>query len=253
MNIKSPQQADIPSLRRLWQEAFGDTDEFLDLFFTHGFSPERCRFVEEKGNTAAVLYWFDCEWNSRKIAYIYAVATAKAHRGKGLCHKLMEHTHKHLKSKDYAGVILVPGSASLFKFYESMGYKTSCCVHEFTCSAAEKKTPLSNISKEKFSTLRRTFLAENSVIQENENLDFLSSYASFYMGEDVILAAYKDNGNLVCAEILGNTAKAPQIVSALDCEKGTFRTCGDSKPFAMYLPLQEEDNASPSYFGFAFD
>ncbi len=253
MNIKSPLHTDIPHLRRLWQEAFGDTEEFLDLFFAQGFSPKRCLYIEEEGNAAAVLYWFDCEWNGKKIAYIYAVATAKAHRGKGLCHKLMDHTHKHLKDAGYAGAILVPGSPSLFKFYESMGYKTSCYVQEFTCSAEEGKINLTKITKDDFAALRRKYLPENSVIQENENLDFLSSYATFYKGDDFILAAYKDKNNLVCPEISGNTENAPQIVNALGCKKGLFRTCGDFMPFAMYLPLQESDNTHPEYFGFAFD
>ncbi len=253
MNIKSPTKANIPSLRCLWQEAFGDTDEFLDLFFCNGFSSERCLFIEEENSIAAVLYWFDCEWEGRKLAYIYAVATAKAHRGKGLCHKLMEHTHLHLKNASYTGAVLVPGSPSLFKFYESMGYRTSCFVHEFVCPAAEERVNLKKVSKEEFGALRRHFLPKHSVIQENENLDFLSSYACFYAGEDFILAAYKDGGTLICPEILGNTESAPGIVRALGCEKGIFRTPGITKPFAMYLPLQEESETAPSYLGFAFD
>lgn len=253
MNIKYPLHADIPSLRKLWQEAFGDTDEFLDLFFTHGFSKKRCLFMESDGSAAAVLYWFDCEWNKKKIAYIYAVATAKAHRGKGLCHKLMDYTHSHLKNEGYAGAILVPGSPSLFKFYESMGYKNSCSVHEFTCSAGKDNINLSQVSKEEFASLRREFLPNNSVIQEKENLDFLSCYASFYKGDDFILAAHMDGCALACTEILGNTEKAPEIVNILGCEKGLFRTCGNTKPFAMYLPLQDKYTPSPSYFGFAFD
>ena len=247
---KSPANADIPKLRVLWQEAFGDTDEFLDLFFGNGFSPERCGFIEEESNIAAAL---DCEWEGKKLAYIYAVATAKAHRGKGLCHKLMEDTHLHLKNAGYAGAVLVPGSSSLFKLYESMGYKTSCFVCEFTCPAAEEGVNLKKISKEEFGALRRRFLPRNSVIQENENLDFLSSYASFYAGEDFVLAAYEDGGTLICTEILGNTEQASGIVKALGCDKGIFRTVGSSKPFAMYLPLQEETETAPSYLGFAFD
>ena len=33
----------IPGLRELWKKAFGDTDEFLDLFFSTAYSPDRCR------------------------------------------------------------------------------------------------------------------------------------------------------------------------------------------------------------------
>ena len=43
----------IPALRRLWQESFGDDDEFLDKFFGCGFSPDRCRFIDDGENVAA--------------------------------------------------------------------------------------------------------------------------------------------------------------------------------------------------------
>ena len=228
------------------------SDEFLDLFFAHGFAPERCRFMEENNSAAAVLYWFDCEYRNQKIAYIYAVATAKAHRGKGLCRKLMEHTHNYLKNNGYSGVILVPGSPSLFRFYESMGYKTTCYNHQFTRNKTDDGISLASISKEEYSSLRKSFLDDNAVLQEGANLEFLSSYAVFYKGEDFILAAYKDENLLVCPEILGNTSHSTEIISALGCEKGTFRTQGNSFPFAMFLPLRE-DAPSPAYFGFAFD
>ena len=49
MNIKSPKNADIPALRSLWKEAFGDTDDFLDVFFSAAFADERAMCVTDKG------------------------------------------------------------------------------------------------------------------------------------------------------------------------------------------------------------
>lgn len=94
MNIDVPQINQIPALRALWKEAFGDTDDFLDAFFSTAFRPNHCRLVTVDGHAAAVLYWFDCLHMDKPIAYIYAVATAKAYRGQGLCHKLMENAHQ---------------------------------------------------------------------------------------------------------------------------------------------------------------
>ena len=53
MIINHPQPGDIVGLRLLWQEAFGDSDSFLDGFFRTGFHPERCRLILEKGEPAA--------------------------------------------------------------------------------------------------------------------------------------------------------------------------------------------------------
>ena len=81
MIIDYPAENAIPQLRGLWKEAFGDEDAFLDAFFATGFSPDRCRCVTVDGQLAAALYWFDCSWEEKPLAYLYAVATGKAYRG----------------------------------------------------------------------------------------------------------------------------------------------------------------------------
>ena len=42
MITKIAKEADIPALRRLWKQAFGDDDQLLDSFFSIAFSPDRC-------------------------------------------------------------------------------------------------------------------------------------------------------------------------------------------------------------------
>lgn len=252
MEINSPTPEQITQLRSLWKEAFNDPDTFIDIFFSSAFSPLRARCVTSQGNIAAALYWFDCEWNNKKIAYIYAVATAKSHRGQGLCHRLMEDTHRHLKAHGYAGAVLVPGGTELFEFYSKMGYKTCSYVSEFTCEAANDAASLQALSKEEYRDIRRKFLPENAVVQENENLDFLFSYSDLFAGEDFVLAAHKEGETLVCSEFLGNIAKAPLAANALGCTTAGIRTTGGTRPFAMYCPLGA-DTSAPAYFGLAFD
>ena len=98
-----------------------------------------------EGEIAAALYWFDCdlphwasptEFSVRKLAYLYAVATAKAHQGQGLCRALMENTHEHLRQLGYDGCILSPQSEGLFTMYGKLGYTTCGHILEFSCSAA---------------------------------------------------------------------------------------------------------------------
>ena len=60
MIINAPDSAQIPALRRLWQQAFGDSEQFLDIFFETAYSPDRCRCVIVDDQLAAALYWFDC-------------------------------------------------------------------------------------------------------------------------------------------------------------------------------------------------
>ena len=75
---------------------------------------------------------------------------------------------------------------------------------------------------------------------------FLATYATLYAGNDFILAVIDDTG----LELLGNTAAAPGILTALGKKSGDFRVSG-STPFAMWHPLTA--TPEPGYFGIAFD
>ncbi len=253
MIIDYPKIKDIPDLLELWKEAFGDSDEFVKTFFSTAFSPKRSRRISLDGITAAALYWFDCTYNGKRIAYVYAVATAKAYRGQGLCHILMNDTHTMLKSQGYTGAILVPGSKELFDFYHRMGYKTCAYVNEIKYKKSERKVKISKIGKEEYAKLRRQHLPEGGVLQEGENLDFLERYASFYAGRDFVLATLEEKDIMHGIELLGNVSSAPDIVGTLGYKSGNFRAPGKETPFAMYYPFEKNKSAPPTYFGLAFD
>lgn len=245
MVIDCPKMEQIAGLRQLWKEAFGDTDAFLDCFFATAFAPERCVCATVDCEVAAAAYWFGCG----EYAYIYAVATAKKFRGQGICHALMGKIHQILTAKGYAGCILVPGEESLRQFYRGMGYENSGGVNELDCEAGTP-LPVAKIDAAEFAALRRQYLPDGGVVQEGENLAFLSCWAEFYRGEDFLLTAVQEDDSLRGLELLGNAEAAPGILAALGAKSGTFLTPGDT-PFAMYLPLNEKK--APAYFGFAFD
>lgn len=252
MTINAPAKEQLGQLRGLWQEAFGDTDAFLDSFFDTAFSPERCRCVSIDGSLAAALYWFRCSHMGRPVAYIYAVATAKSHRKQGLCRRLMEDTHAHLARLDYEGAVLVPAGEDLMRMYGAMGYEVFGGAKEFDCSPGDQQISVRRVDKEVYARLRRERLPSGSIVQEGENLDFLQTQADFYAGADFLLAARQDKDLLTAVELLGNADAAPRILRTLGCTSGSFRTPGDT-PFAMYRPLGESTLPKPSYFGFAFD
>ena len=250
MYIDAPAQAQEGALRRLWKEAFGDGDAFLDAFFTTAFSKDRCLCVTCQGHMAAALYWFDCILAGKKIAYLYGVATAKAFRGQGLCKKLMGKTHDLMQDRGYAATVLVPGQESLFRFYGAMGYRPCSPVGYLQCTAGDAPVALRSIDAQEYGTIRRGLLPPGGVVQEEENLTFLQTQLQLYAGEHFLLSARCESGVVSAMELLGNTAKAPGIVKALGCDRGRFRVLG-KKEYAMYYPF--EDIEAPGYFGLAFD
>ena len=252
MTFEYPAQAQIPQLLALWKDAFGEYNGFWELFLETGFAPRRCRCVVENGQITAALTWLDGSCQGQKTAYLYAVVTHPAHRGRGLCRKLLADTHRLLISEGYASALLVPAEDGLRQMYEKLGYRTCTRVTEFECTPADVPVPLRAVGPGEYAALRREFLPSGGVLQEGENLTFLARQAQFYAGEDFLLAAYSDENALTAMELLGNTHAAPGILRALGSKKGSFRCPGDALPFAMVHPLAE-DALIPAYFGFAFD
>lgn len=239
-------------LRLLWQEAFGDSEETLDNFSVTGFSPDRCHCIWKDGVPVSALYWFDCQLQGYKLAYLYAVATLKSHRSKGLARQLLDETHKILKKRGYAGAILVPGEPDLFAFYEKMGYCAATTVTEFTCRPAGTPVSLQEIDAAAYARLRKELLPPGGVIQEGGALNFLQTQAKLYAGKDFLLSATADADVLRAQEFLGNIALAPHILTALGRSEGHFRAPGAGRNFAMYLPLTA-NCPRPAYFGLALD
>ena len=252
MKIDHPVPEQYPQLEALWQEAFGDTEEFIDGFFCTAFSPARCRCAVLEGKIIAALYWMDVRTDDRRFAYLYAVAVAKSHRKQGLGKALLADTQAHLTLRGYDGVLLVPGSGDLRSYYEKLGYRTCTHVHEFPARAGLEAIPLQRIDRDEYARLRSQMLPAGSGLDVQENIAFLETTAFFYRGENLLLAAHAESGKLWCPEYLGDPDAAPGILKGLSCAEGLFRTPGDTFPFAMFLPLTD-GTQSPTHLGLAFD
>lgn len=251
MRIDYPRQEQLPQLQRLWKEAFRDTDATVDAFFHTAFAPDRCRCVTVDGRVAAALYWFDCRCYGKPIAYLYAVATERSFRRKGVCRKLMEDTRRLLTELGYWGILLVPGDKGLVRMYEGMGYQHCCGIGEFSCRQSGSSLPLRSVSGAEYARLRREKLPMGGVIQERENLSFLETQAELYAGDGFLVAVAKATNSFLALELLGDREAAGDILTTLGKKEGVFRTPGNDRYFTLYLSLQ--NLPMPEYFGLAFD
>lgn len=242
----------IADLKNLWQEAFDDPDDFTDLFFSKIYSPERCHCILDQGMPASALYWFDCDLKGRKLAYVYAVATLKSHRGQGLAQKLIHETHEILRQQGYAGVILVPADEKLFTFYKKLGYEVATTCSRLTCQAGDSPVAIQKISPVEYARLLPAFLPEGGVVPGEGMLRFLDGYCQFYAGTDFLMICEETTDGFKAQEFLGNVQAAPGILKALGFAEGHFHTPGKDQDFAMWLPL-EADCPKPHWFGPALD
>ena len=231
--------------KALWTASFGD-DGWIDSFFRTAFRAGNTLAITREGRIAAGLAWMDVTCEGRKLAYLYAVATAPEFRHQGLCRELMAKTQETITSRGYAGSLLVPADEGLQQMYAGMGYRNFGGVQNLTVTAGET-VPLREIPPGEYATLRRKYLPAGGVVQENGAIEYLAQSAKLYTGDSFLLAATEDEP----MELLGNASQAPGILGALGKEQGTFRIPG-TEPFAMFRPTQE-DTWHPGYFGLAFE
>ena len=230
--------------KALWSAAFGD-DGWIDSFFRTAFQAENTLAIFRDGQLAAGLAWMDVTCEGRRLAYLYAVATAPEYRHQGLCRELMANAQKALAARGYDGSVLVPADDGLRQMYAAMGYRSFGGVENLTPPAGAP-VPLWEVTPEEYAALRRNYLPQGGIVQEDGAIEYLAESAKLYAGNGFLLAATEDEP----MELLGDASQAAGIVGALGKDQGTFRLPGPS-PFAMFRPICD-DSWTPAYFGLDF-
>lgn len=126
--IRTARGEDLPALMELSRLCFGDSEEWLGLFYSKGVVLERdCWVWEEEGKVPAMAFTLPCLWRKGGAAlpciYLYSVATHPQWRGRGLSTKLLEGIWQGAMAQGCQAAILVPGEESLFEFYRKRGYR----------------------------------------------------------------------------------------------------------------------------------
>lgn len=230
--------------KALWSAAFGD-DGWIDSFFRTAYRPENTLAIFRDGQLAAGLAWMDVTCEGRRLAYLYAVATAPEYRHQGLCRELMANAQKALAARGYDGSVLVPADDGLRQMYATMGYRNFGGVENLTLPAGVP-VPLQEVTPQEYAALRRNYLPVGGIVQEDGAIKYLAESAKLYAGNGFLLAAAEDEP----MELLGDASQAAGIVGALEKDQGTFRLPGTS-PFAMFRPICD-DSWTPAYFGLDF-
>ncbi len=247
MIIEKATPGDEPALRELWQEAFSDTDGFLDEFFS---LPYQCLAAKDGEAVVGAAYWFHCICRGEPMAYLYAVATRKTRRGEGICTRLLKALHTRL-AETCRATLLVPGEEGLRSFYRKLGYRDFGGRREITVLPGSGILSAEALTVEEYARRRRELLPLGGVEQVGNTLPFLESFLQFYGGEGWLLAGSVEAGVFTAPEFLGDPRLLGDIFHTLNLPGGSVYVAGET-PFGMYCPIMENVSA-PTYFAFALD
>lgn len=236
IEIRAPRWEEVPALEEIWRESFPeDTEGEIGDFFALGFAPERSLGLYRENRPVSVLYWFDGLWGGGSFAYLYAVATRKAERGRGYSSRLIEAACESLREKGYDGALLVPAEPELFRFYGRLGF-SPCCPGELR--VVSDGGALRPLTPREYEAARKAFLHPGDGVLAGLALEYFGADGEFYEGEDGVLAlvGVPETG-APAAESFGGAA-APAAEGGAD----------HGAPMAMFRALRPGAEAPERFF-----
>ena len=105
----------------LWQEAFGDSEEYISFFLDECPSYDIVGyFIDDR--LVSMFFLLEGAISDYKCKYLYAACTAPEHRKKGIMEKLISFAKTYCKDSGYDGIFLVPANEKLYSYYSKLGF-----------------------------------------------------------------------------------------------------------------------------------
>lgn len=112
----------------LWQACFGDSDEFVQLYFSTKYTEENSVLYVENERVLSALqmlpYSMSCWGRELHTSYISGASTWPEVRGRGLMRALLTKAFDIMRSRNIHLSTLIPAEPWLFDFYKKAGYGT---------------------------------------------------------------------------------------------------------------------------------
>ena len=127
MQIRTAAPGDVPSLKTLWEERFGDGRNYIDLFFSNCFVPEQTlTAVDPDGRLCGACYLLPCflitPRGQQAADMLYALAVQRDLEGQGIGSLLLEEARSRA-DRQHAALILSPSMPSLSEYYARRSFR----------------------------------------------------------------------------------------------------------------------------------
>ena len=227
ININEYRQDDIPSLKSLWAETFGDTPELIGRFFELLPSMGTGLVAESGGELLGAAYVLSAElWcpekSPVKLGYIYAVAVEPSARNCGIGAKLVSACERYCWENGIEICTTLPAEDSLYAWYERVGgFQTANgCIYQ-TVLPSDSAVEITPLFADEYAFKRADILRSKNYVNLNYGyMLFQEALCKAYGGglfgcKGGIACGYVDNGVLIIKEALNDT---PEFIPAL-CRK----------------------------------
>ena len=280
LTVRPSVTGDIPAQRELWKLAFGDSDQYIDNFYNTYYRPDRVVVLEDDGAVRSMTAWFDTAFavpgqGKYRAAYLYAVATHPACRGRGLAGALLAGADEYFRSLGIPAVTTVPAEPSLHGFFGASGFRECFTYSQAAPVPAERLIRpfrLEPVDARRYGELREAVLRDiphiaypPDALRYQEGCCRLSGgglyLAETAQGAALLCAEGMEDGRMLVKELAACPEAREQVLACLDrllpgC--ANLRTPGDAVKFGMLKWLDPELESAwnwdtVGYLGLAFD
>ncbi len=245
--IEFANEFDREQIKKLWKDTFGDSDESVDKFLNEYIA---CVLLYKEGKKLlGMLSMLPVKAEEKKGRYIYAVATDRLVRGRGISTALLEFVNKYIKENGEFFSVLVPAEESLFDFYKKRGYSTISCIKKEEFQGRNSFLDIKKMSAERLFYLRKEFFGKNFISWQKKELSYIadvydnnifeissgekSAFAVCSFNEGKLEIKELCSGGLLekdCAIALNNYFKTDTCVAKIPSS--------DGEAYAMVYPME---------------
>ena len=142
MNFRKASASDILDVKKLWEEVFGDSDDYIRRFISH-FGIDNGYVCEISSKIVAMAFAIPTCLKSpslrtksaiegvpegrgrlyQKFKYLYACATHPDYQSQGIMTKLLETIHEDACKENFAGIFLQAANPDLANYYRKLGFE----------------------------------------------------------------------------------------------------------------------------------
>lgn len=142
VELRPSRREDLPEMKTLWQACFGDTEAYVQFFFSNRYRPEESFLLLRQGKVESMLFGLStsiCLPDGKQYqgAYIYALCTGESARGKGNAQLLLREAGAYFKARGCAFLSLTPQAPRLVSFFRGCGFTPGFLLRERVVTEAE--------------------------------------------------------------------------------------------------------------------
>ena len=263
MRFRKMNPNDIPQLKALWKEGFGDSEEEINAFFEKVWPNAGGFCAEENDRIVSMVFalpvTLSLAGETKKAVYLYAVTTQEKFRRQGICKKLLAFAEKELKKKYVSCMLLVPEDDHLAAYYEGLGFSQTPSVQLLDLQEQKQAGEAAEISAQAYAGLRETILFDVPHVQYDKMLlSYEAAHYKFYQLQIAnsfgCAAVCAKEGGCVVDELLPDAAFLPALATVIPADRWYVKCPGQTHVFSMMKWLEEEDPVYASaYLAFSFD